>query len=267
MVERVRNLQAQIADLCAKLRKLTSKQVSQKDVIGLSKNIVDYYFRQTRDFLVKGGIDSNVIRSLDQEMHTLLGASHKRTTLILYKKNVIQIRNALLEMEKLALLRAGSDVNTNAIGPDDQLIIDTLTKVASSAALSYQQALIDMQSDNRLSWRGPATDFREALRECLDHLAPNEDVESQSGFKLQPNTNRPTMKQKVKFILKKRKLSNSMIETTENSVDLIDGIFGSFTRSVYTRASISTHTQTAGAEVKRIHDLVRIIFSEILSAG
>lgn len=265
MVNRVRNLQAQIADLCAKLRILTSKQVSQKDVIGLSRNIVDYYFIHTREFVLNGGVDSSLVAGLDKEMQTLLGSTHKRTTLILYKKNVNKIRSTLVEMEKLALLRAGSDYNPNAIGADDQVIIDTLTKVAPSAALSYQQALIDMQSESRLSWRGPATDFREALRECLDHLAPDNDVESQSGFKLQPNTSRPTMKQKVKFILKKRKLKNTVIETTENSVDLIEEIFGSFTRSVYARASISTHTHTARSEVNRIHDLVRFIFREILS--
>jgi hypothetical protein len=58
-----------------------------------------------------------------------------------------------------------------------------------------------------MSWRGPATDFRESLRETLDHLAPDSAVKAEPGFKLEQNTSGPTMKQKVRFILKKRGVS------------------------------------------------------------
>ena len=56
------------------------------------------------------------------------------------------------------------------------MIIGTLTSLLPSSARSYEQAIRDLQSADRLSWRGPATDLRESLRETLDHLAPDADV-------------------------------------------------------------------------------------------
>ena len=122
-----------------------------------------------------------------------------------------------------------------------------------------------MQVPQRLSWRGPATDFREALRECLDHLAPNKEVESNPGFKLETNQEHATMKQKTQYIMKKRELSKAAIKTAKDSIAIIDELVGSFVRSVYTRASVSTHTPTEKREVIRIRDLVRLVLSELLS--
>jgi hypothetical protein len=143
-------------------------------------------------------------------------------------------------------------------------MITTLKALLPSAALSYEQALLDLSQEQRLSWRGPAADLREALRETLDHLAPDEEVVSAPGYKQEPGTHGPTMKQKVRFILRSRGLSKAVSATTEDATSSIDEAIGSFVRSVYTRSSVSTHTPTEKSEVRRVLDLVRVVLSELL---
>ncbi len=144
----------------------------------------------------------------------------------------------------------------------DRRIIDVLREMIPSAALSYEQAARDLQSTERLSWRGPATDLREALRETLDHLAPDADVTAQAGFRCDPGATGPTMKQKVRFVLRKRGVTSAATEAA--AVIAVDESVGTFVRSVYTRSSVSTHTPTLRREVIRVRDWVRTALRELL---
>src|SRR5262249_27062872 len=128
----------------------------------------------------------------------------------------------------------------------------------------YEQALRDLMGPERLSWRGPATDLRESLREVLDHLAPDKEVKAQSGFKLEKDQPVPTMKQKVRFLLTRRGHSKSTPETPEVAVQAVEDGVGSFVRSLYTRSSVSTHTPTKRSEVLRIHGYARAALCELL---
>jgi hypothetical protein len=65
----------------------------------------------------------------------------------------------------------------------DRQIIETLEKLLPSAAASYKQGASDLKQAQRYSWRGPATDFRESLRETLDHLAPDLEVKKMDNPK------------------------------------------------------------------------------------
>jgi hypothetical protein len=125
--------------------------------------------------------------------------------------------------------------------------------------------MLDLRAAERLSWRGPATDLREALRETLDHLAPDDDVTSAPGFKLEKDANGPTMKQKVRHILRSRGVGKSEFQTPEAATQAVDEIVGTFVRGVYTRSSVSTHTPTDRAEILRIRDWVRVAFCELLA--
>jgi hypothetical protein len=84
----------------------------------------------------------------------------------------------------------------------EELILVTLENLVPSAGASYRQGILDLQTHSRLSYRGTASEFREALRETLDHLAPDKEVVKQQGFKLEENQTKPTMKQKVRFVLR-----------------------------------------------------------------
>jgi hypothetical protein len=139
-----------------------------------------------------------------------------------------------------------------------------LREVCPSAAAAYCQALEDLGAEKRESWRGPATDLRESLRETLDVLAPDDDVMKEPGFKLEKDAHRPTMKQKVRYILKKRGTPSGALAAPESAVQGIEDILGGIARSVYNRSSISTHTATDKKEVVRVHAWVRLVLCDLL---
>jgi hypothetical protein len=265
MVENIRKLQELVKVLLDLLRKIKSKQVYQKSITQQTKDMVDNYFRNMRD-PITNNINKSYITILDDKMQKLLAATHKNTTVNTYKKILSNLKKHLIEVEKIMLLPSNNISHSKYYWDDkDKIIINTLQKIIPSAALSYKQALTDMQMSERLSWRGPATDFREALRECLDYLAPDKEVMSSTVFKLETDMKNPTMKQKAVYIFNTRNLSKSIIKTSQESIDIIEQCLASFVRSVYTRASVSTHTPTNRLEVNRIHDLVKVVLCELLS--
>lgn len=172
-------------------------------------------------------------------------------------------RKLLVAVEGMALA-APQRPTQRPSSPTDELIISTLNDLCPTASLAYQQALIDVGGVDRLSWRGPATDLREALRETLDVLAPDPDVMATSGFRLEEDAKRPTMKQKVRYVLKNRGMPSGALETPESAVVGIEGLVGGLTRSVYTRSSVSTHTATTRAEASRVLAWVRLVICELL---
>src|SRR5207253_1824172 len=144
--------------------------------------------------------------------------SHKRTGKSVYKGFIRELRKAAVVAEGRMLASAGSR-NAGAAGDaTDRRIIAILQGLVPTAALAYEQALLDMAAGGRLSWRGPATDLREALRETLDHLAPDSEVAKQPGFRLELNATGPTMKQKVRYVLRQRGQLRAAVEATEAAI-------------------------------------------------
>jgi hypothetical protein len=107
--------------------------------------------------------------------------------------------------------------------------------------------------------------MREALRETLDALAPDTEVEKMPGYKLEENARRPTMRQKAKYILKNREMVDNQASLSESAVENIENAVSGITRSVYVRSNVSTHTPTSGPEVARLHGWVRLVMCDLLS--
>jgi hypothetical protein len=264
MIDKIRDLQTQLKKIHNEIKKIQSNQITHKKIKDKTKDIVDYYFRNIREDIVEKKLQNDEVKSIDLLMHTLLEATHKSSSINVYINSIKELKKLLIQLEKTLLLNPTYLSKTNYNDSIDQKIIDTLNKISTSASLSYKQAVIDLQSNNKFSWRGPATDLREALRECLDNLAPDKDVKEQDGFKLEPNTSVPTMKQKVRFILKQRDYNKNKIKPVEDAINIIEETISLFVRSVYTRVNISTHSSTNKSEVKRVYDFVKLIFCEIL---
>lgn len=71
-----------------------------------------------------------------------------------------------------------------ALDPVDDRILAALEMLAiEGPARSYRQAALDLDGEERISWRGTVADLREALREVLDFLAPDAQVMGQPGFR------------------------------------------------------------------------------------
>jgi hypothetical protein len=254
------------------------KKISQSKAVNVNavnlreqtQEVVQFYFRQTRPEIQALGVDNTLIAQVDESMQALLrlskGANSKKmylgllkslTKLIVNLSGSIELRHA----EREFLSRSSTSIS---ISQEEIIIYETLLKLIPTAALSYKQALLDLADENRISFRGVATEFRESLRETLDHLAPDKNVVAQPNFKYEKDKKTPTMKQKVRFILRMRELPNTAIKSPEDAVETIDERIASFARSVYERSSISTHVATQKSEVLQVKKYVSTVLAELL---
>lgn len=224
------------------------------------QTLVDHYFRDVRPSVVGPDV---ILMPADTMMQEILSLSHKRATTSIVKQMLSELKRELIELETTATCALPQSTGGPSVPPLDARVIETLQRLKPSAALAYEQALIDLAAEGRRSYRGPATDLREALRETLDHLAPDAEVTSQPGYRQDPNVAGPTMKQKARYVLSRRGPAGS--ETAENAAEAVDLAIGGFVRSVYTRSSVSTHTPTDRSEVLRVRELVRFVLCELLS--
>jgi hypothetical protein len=133
-----------------------------------------------------------------------------------------------------------------------------------SAAQSYRQAINDLADPQRTSFRGPAHELRESLREVLDHLAPDAEILKSPNFKLEPGRPKPTMKQKVRFIFKARDQSTTESAAPEDAAITIDGLVADLTRSIYDHGSLAAHVQRGRRSVEQLKRYVDVIFHDLL---
>jgi Predicted pPIWI-associating nuclease len=246
------------------LNKAKGQQLhSQKQRDGL-RLLVERYFNEVRPSVASEQEQGDAIRRVDSDMQDLLALCHKHGSAKSYQQLLANAKSGLISIDAQVVSSAALVTNQQKFESVDLQIVATLQALVPSASLSYQQAVVDLQGVSRLSWRGPATDLREALRETLDHLAPDEDVIAMTGYKQEPNTNGPTMKQKVRFVLKNRGASKAVSAPAESAIEGVEESLGTFVRSVYTRSSVSTHTPTDKVEVLRVRDFVRVVLVELL---
>jgi hypothetical protein len=137
--------------------------------------------------------------------------------------------------------------------------------------MSYRQALADLSDDKRVSFRGPALELREAMREVIDHMASDKDVMSSPGYKPEKDEHgkdrkAPTTKQKVRFILKQRAkgTGKAALGTAEDTATAVDGLVADVTRSVYQLSSVATHVASERAQVMRVKRYVEAVLHDLL---
>ena len=147
---------------------------------------------------------------------------------------------------------------------EDERVIRTLECLVPSAAMSYRQAIVDLADVRRISFRGPALELREALRETLDHLAPDGDVANAEGYTQEKGRSGPTMRQKVRFILRARGRGKSSSTVPEQTTSTVDEVIGTLTRSVYDMSSVATHVASERKAVIQIRRYIVAVLHDIL---
>ena len=242
----------------------TSININATSLRQEARNTAQQYFRQARPIVIDLLIEDQ-LSVLDASFRALIEFSDRATAKTSYKKQIKSIRKLVPKITSQIELGQGvarhSGANTTQ---EDEKVIQTLDGLVPSAALSYRQAIIDLADDNRLSFRGPALELREALRETLDHLAPDDEVTAAPGYANEKGRHGPTMKQKVRFILKARGQSKSSSELPENTATTLDEMVGTLTRSVYDRSSVATHVATERRTVSQIRRYVVAVLHHIL---
>jgi hypothetical protein len=202
-----------------------------------------------------------VVDAASQELLSLANGANKR---VYFRKQLRIVRGLRpsIEME-LALGSAKTPASQKPKSYVEERIIATLSELLPSASLSYQQVLNDLR-ESRISYRGTAVELRETLREVLDQLAPDKEVSSENGFRLEQDAKKPTMRQKALFVLKARSVPRNAMKPTENSIEMAEEISARMARSVYEKSSISTHVMTDKHEVARIKMFIDGVLVELL---
>jgi hypothetical protein len=85
-----------------------------------------------------------------------------------------------------------------------------------------------------------------------------------SGWHAEPGQSKPTQKQKVRHILRSRRLGATAARAPEQAVELIDEKLAAFTRSVSERSSVSTHIAADRTEGVQLKLYVDSVLSELL---
>ena len=248
------------------LSRARARQVQAISIKNASKKLVNEFFDVGRPAFRSQGLDDESLVGLDKWMQELLSHTQKASLKTNYTRTLKAIQQELNGIE-VALLTASS--TSHASGParldgKEARIATTLSSLVPSAGLSYEQACLDLRDASRRSYRGAATELRESMREVLDHLAPDSDVTGQRDFKLDPDHKKPTMKQKVRFILASRGKGRSQTAPAESSTSIVEEGVGALARSVYDRSSLSTHVGTSRQEVQQIKAYVDVVLGELL---
>jgi len=248
------------------LNRARAKQVHAQSILKASKDFVNQYFNDARPGFQSNGLDDESLGGLDNWMQELLTLTQKGSLKSKYNRTIKVIDQEVNGVE-VALVTAATEpqtVSSLKLDGKEQRIATTLAGIVESAGLSYEQACLDLRDDTRRSYRGAAAELRETLREVLDRLAPDEEVISQNNFRLEKGQTKPTMKQKVGYILKSRGKNKSQIEAPESAVTVVEEKVGALARSVYNRSSVSTHISTSKQEVRQIKAYVDVVLGELL---
>lgn len=231
--------------------------------------LAQQFLREVRPHLVKVGIPEETVAQFDTPIRELLQISHQHAERAVYGAHLANLRRLHGEIGPLRETKIGAQGGASTAGvavvtPTERLIIQTLESLKPSAARSYQQALVDLSGPPRHSYRGVAHELREALRETLDHFAPDGDVMAEPGFQLEKGLTRPTQRQKALHVLRKRRLSRDARQVPELAVSAIEELSASIARSTYTRGAMSAHGITRATEVRQMKMYVDAVLAELL---
>ncbi len=239
-------------------------QSSKDRAIGLATR----YFTDVRPQVVAVSGETKHLLHHDELWQQLVRLAHGNNTRHTYLRIINSLRKQLTEFNILALttpvVQAAQSTANAALSREETLILETLKALVPSAAASYRQGLSDLVGPERLSYRGTAAEFRESLRETLDHLAPDGDVEAQDWYKPAEGQKQPTMKQKTRYILTSRGQNRTQRGSAEKMSGLIEELSGEVMRAVYNRASLATHVHQSKVEVQKIKRYVDTVLFDLL---
>lgn len=251
------------------LRRYTGDRVKAQPVRDAARLIFRQYFRETRPELEMLGLHTERLEALDSEigeLHRLSNTAAKRKKYQDLLKRLVKLQQHV-ELERETNIGRSAHVQAPAsssiLSGVEGRILDTLRKLIPSAASSYEQAVMDLRTE-RASYRGTASELREALREVVDHCAPDGDVMKASDYTQEPGRTKPTQRQKVMFVLRRRRQSGAAMKTPMGALEVVEGLTASLTRSCYVRSSISVHTNTSRQEVQQMKMYIDSVLAELL---
>ena len=226
-------LNSHVAKFATLLNRSRGKFVEPRRVRKLALTIAQTYFTSVHAELAA----TEPRRGLPEEIEFTVSAILQLTSNVREKIAYVGQLNELrpfLQEAMVAVMKAGG-IRRLVLSDTEKGILSTLVKLLPSTAVSYEQALRDIAGGQRISWRGPAAELREVLREVVDHFAPDEQVMAAPGFQLEKGLMKPTQKQKIRFILKARNTNSAATTTATDALDTFENGIATLGRSTYQR--------------------------------
>ncbi len=264
MQELVQKLGDEVQRFERNLRKVTAAHVNRQEAKNAIRSLARTYFGEWRPNLVAQLGRDEGLSQVDIGIQELVRLAQARSRISEYRANLSGLKRAIGDLELKSLQPSSSLGRLPPVPAHHQRILESLRKISGPAASSFEQGLLDLQLGDRKSWRGTTVEFREALRETLDTLAPDNAVTGQPGFKLEPDAKGPTMKQKAVFILRSRRLKDPQIKSFSDAINVVEELIGKFVRSVYTRSSVAVHVADSKDEAGKVRDYVALVLGELL---
>jgi len=249
-----------------RLKSRSSVNVNDRETKSTAIALATSYFNDVRPRLVDILGEHQNLCKQDQAWQELVRLAHANNQRRTYLKLIKTLAARLRELSVQSLVRTTDDGGhgLSDLVPAETGLVATLEALLPTAAASYRQGIRDLRDKERLSYRGTASEFREALRETLDHLAPDAEVAKQPGFKYENGQTQPTMRQKTRFVLLCRGRNKTQTAVAEKTIGVVEGLAGELLRATYNRASLATHLETTRAEVIRIKRYVDTVLFELL---
>jgi hypothetical protein len=263
-VEALELVSGQLSAMADALGRVRTKFVDPATVQPFARKVATVYFESVRAELDVCKSRVGLVEEIDFTVQNILGLTSSRREKVAYLGHIAELRPCLLEATIDLLKSRGLRL---VLSETEQGILRTLNALLPAAGASYEQALFDIAQGGRSSWRGTATELREALREVIDHLAPDNQVASAQNFQYEPNQTRPTQRQKVRFILRARRSPSAATTVAESSLDRVEEATAALARTTYQRGSVSTHVGATGIEIKNLKRYVDAMLAELLEVS
>jgi hypothetical protein len=252
----------------ASLRRGSAVNVNDQSSKDRAIGLATHYFNDVRTLVVGVNGENEVQLAHDALWQQLVRLAHGNSARVTYLKILLALRRQLREFNIFALAKPIAQIEQDqTTSREELLILRTLESIVPSAAASYRQALSDLAGGQRLSYRGTAAEFRESLRETLDHLAPDVDVMAQDWYQPEESQKLPTMRQKTRYVLTSRERNKTQRVAAEKMLGLIEELTGEVMRAVYNRASLAAHVNQSREEVAKIKRYVDTMFFDLLEIG
>lgn len=255
---------AALKNLQSRLRKSKGRTVSLEEIRTLSKSVANLWVHDISPLARLASNNESALQSIDSLMDQLVSHTLRTTKKEVY---LTTVRDALSIYDKqifVHLHRQVGAVLSGSVSVGDNSIVDALAKISESLVAGYQQVHKDLADESRISWRGPADEIREVLRELLESLAPDDAVKKASWYKQEPNTEGPTQAQRAKFALEQRAAQSHRVNAAQETVNLVEQSVSRLVRKTFQRANNAAHTSQDRDEVKRILGYFDLLAKDLL---
>jgi len=242
---------ARLLVLEAAVRKTRSERLTDGVIKRELEDLHTWYLDELRPLLQSTHSQTEGLSRLDDDFESVILCATGRVRTTAGKK--------LLKKIRLALDDVTQHLAPHPIGATEMelKLIEVLRGILPTAAAGYEQALRDL-TVARLSYRGVASELREVLREVLDHFARDDKVPKT------PDGRRPTMKAKVRHILRVRDMGDTRRATAEATAEILDEGIPNLARSIYDLGSLDTHVSATKKEVARLRRYLEALLLDLI---